>query len=89
MRHEQALSGSSDTLTLRDSDRDRIRATERDRTADLLITNQLLYQLSYGGFLLKKSKNLHDGFAQINTKVNYGVPSSDLLLDSTLKTLAQ
>ncbi len=25
------------------------RATERDRTADLLITNQLLYQLSYGG----------------------------------------
>ena len=26
-------------------------ATERSRTADLLITNQLLYQLSYGGFL--------------------------------------
>ncbi len=26
------------------------RATERDRTADLLITNQLLYHLSYGGF---------------------------------------
>ena len=25
------------------------KATERDRTADLLITNQLLYQLSYGG----------------------------------------
>ena len=24
-------------------------ATERNRTADLLITNQLLYQLSYGG----------------------------------------
>ena len=24
-------------------------ATERSRTADLLITNQLLYQLSYGG----------------------------------------
>ncbi len=26
-----------------------VKATERDRTADLLITNQLLYQLSYGG----------------------------------------
>jgi hypothetical protein len=25
------------------------RATERNRTADLLITNQLLYQLSYCG----------------------------------------
>ncbi len=25
------------------------KATERDRTADLLITNQLLYRLSYGG----------------------------------------
>ena len=25
------------------------RATERSRTADLMITNQLLYQLSYGG----------------------------------------
>ena len=24
-------------------------ATERDRTADLTITNRLLYQLSYGG----------------------------------------
>ena len=40
-------------------------ATERSRTADLLITNQLLYQLSYGGisvgngvfnkFLIQKS----------------------------------
>ena len=28
-----------------------VKATERDRTADLLITNQLLYQLSYGGEL--------------------------------------
>ena len=26
-------------------------AGERTRTADLLITNQLLYQLSYAGFL--------------------------------------
>ena len=25
-------------------------ATSRDRTKDLLITSQLLYQLSYGGF---------------------------------------
>ena len=29
-----------------------IRATERDRTADLRITNALLYQLSYSGFLI-------------------------------------
>ena len=28
------------------------KATERDRTADLLITNQLLYRLSYGGLFL-------------------------------------
>ena len=27
------------------------RANERNRTADLLITNQLLYRLSYVGFL--------------------------------------
>ena len=27
----------------------KIKATERDRTADLSITNRLLYQLSYGG----------------------------------------
>jgi hypothetical protein len=27
----------------------RIEATVRDRTGDLLITNQLLYHLSYGG----------------------------------------
>ena len=27
-------------------------ATERDRTADLRITNALLYQLSYSGFLI-------------------------------------
>ncbi len=29
--------------------RRKLKATERSRTADLLITNQLLYQLSYGG----------------------------------------
>ena len=27
-------------------------ATERDRTADLRITNALLYQLSYSGFII-------------------------------------
>ena len=29
-----------------------IRATERDRTADLRITNALLYQLSYSGLVI-------------------------------------
>ena len=28
------------------------KATEQNRTADLLITNQLLYQLSYGGLMI-------------------------------------
>ena len=31
----------------------KLRATERTRTSDRLITNQLLYQLSYGGNSLK------------------------------------
>ena len=34
------------------------RATEGTRTPDLLITNQLLYQLSYGGIVGNPTNNL-------------------------------
>jgi hypothetical protein len=40
-------------------------ATERDRTADLLITNQLLYHLSYGGLGFVSA----DGIKQNTTKL--------------------
>ncbi len=39
-----------------------IKAGERIRTADRLITNQLLYQLSYSGIIFKEQKTEKHGF---------------------------
>lgn len=38
-------------------------ATERNRTADLTITNRLLYQLSYGGGRRRQDNNRHSAGA--------------------------
>ena len=34
-----------------------VKATERNRTADLIITSELLYHLSYGGVIKLNFKN--------------------------------
>lgn len=43
-------------------------AGEQTRTADLLITNQLLYHLSYAGFL--KQRPLYQGLGIFSSKIN-------------------
>ena len=48
LRARRRLSGDTDC-----SNSLKAGAGERTRTADLLITNQLLYQLSYAGLLVK------------------------------------
>ena len=45
LEHEERLKGNAETRVV-------IGARSRSRTNDLLITNQLLYQLSYAGYVL-------------------------------------
>jgi hypothetical protein len=43
-------------------------AGERTRTADLLITNQLLYHLSYAGY--SKQRPIYQGLRVFSSKIN-------------------
>ena len=50
------------------------RASERNRTSDLLITNQSLYRLSYAGLRIKSRE---DKLIEIRRPVNQSLATSD------------
>ena len=59
LRDPQAVDGLLGTLSAREAEVNNYGAGDRTRTDDLLITNQLLYQLSYAGLTLEKPLSYH------------------------------